>query len=129
LFDTDRQLDTALRVLTDPAAYRPLGQAARRLMEEKYRIEVAISELKDYFERAARSACYTCARASLIRRDSKLYTFRLGSEVSCASRSYVAPDGPVREKWSGNPKDRVASTSSQGLSLTPDTSRQAPDLS
>jgi len=56
LFDTDRQLDTALRVLADPAAYRPLGQAGRRLIEEKYSLEVAVPELKDFFERAALSA-------------------------------------------------------------------------
>jgi glycosyltransferase involved in cell wall biosynthesis len=56
LFDTDRQADTALRVLADPAAYRPLGQAGRRRIEEKYSLEVAIPELKDFFERAAQSA-------------------------------------------------------------------------
>jgi glycosyltransferase involved in cell wall biosynthesis len=53
LFDTERQLDVALRVLKDPAAFRPLGQAARRLLEEKYSLEVAIPELKTYFERVA----------------------------------------------------------------------------
>ncbi len=53
LFDTDRQADTALRVLADPAAFRPLGQAGRQLMVEKYSLEVAIPELKAYFERAA----------------------------------------------------------------------------
>jgi glycosyltransferase involved in cell wall biosynthesis len=59
LFDTDRQVDTALRVLADPAAFRPLSQAGRQLLVEKYSLEVAIPELKDYFERvvgAARSA-------------------------------------------------------------------------
>lgn len=55
-FDTERQLDTALRVLADPAAYRPLGQAARRQIEEKYSLEVAIPELKAFFSRAAQSA-------------------------------------------------------------------------
>src|SRR5262245_43539601 len=35
----------------------------------------------------------------------------------------------LRETGGGNPKDRVASTSSQGLSLTPDTARPSPDLS
>jgi glycosyltransferase involved in cell wall biosynthesis len=53
LFDTDRQVDTALRVLADPAAFRPLGQTGRRLIEERYSLEVAIPELKEYFERAA----------------------------------------------------------------------------
>jgi glycosyltransferase involved in cell wall biosynthesis len=53
LFDTDRQLQTALRVLDDPAAHRPLGQAGRRMIEEKYGLEVCIPPLRDYFERMA----------------------------------------------------------------------------
>jgi glycosyltransferase involved in cell wall biosynthesis len=53
LFDTDRQVTTALRVLADPPAFRPLGQAARRLIEDRYSLEVAVPELKEYFERAA----------------------------------------------------------------------------
>ncbi|MBV9125095.1 MAG: glycosyltransferase, partial [Planctomycetes bacterium] len=53
LFDTERLAETALRVLADPAAYRPLGQAGRQLMEEKYSLEVAVPGLKDYFERMA----------------------------------------------------------------------------
>ena len=48
-----RLAETALRVLDDPAAFRPLSQAARALMEEKYSIEVAVPELKEYFERMA----------------------------------------------------------------------------
>jgi glycosyltransferase involved in cell wall biosynthesis len=56
LCDTDRQVNTALRVLDDPPAFRPLGQAARRLMVEKYSLEVAVPELKAYFERVAGGA-------------------------------------------------------------------------
>lgn len=56
LFDTDRQAETALRVLADPAAFRPLGEAGRQLIAEKYSLEVSIPELKDYFERAAGGA-------------------------------------------------------------------------
>jgi len=56
LFDTDRQAEAALRVLADPAAYRPLGQAGRQLIVEKYSLEVTIPELKEYFERAAGGA-------------------------------------------------------------------------
>jgi len=51
LFDTDRLAETALRVLDDPAGFRPLGQAARVLMEKNYSLDVAIPELKDFFER------------------------------------------------------------------------------
>lgn len=53
LFDTEAQLAVALRVLDDPAAFRPLGVAARELMERRYSIEAAIPELKEYFERVA----------------------------------------------------------------------------
>jgi glycosyltransferase involved in cell wall biosynthesis len=53
LFDVDRLTATALKVLDDPAAYRPLGAAARQLMETKYGLDVAIPELKEYFERRA----------------------------------------------------------------------------
>jgi glycosyltransferase involved in cell wall biosynthesis len=54
LFDGDRLEATALRVLDDLAAFRPLGQAARVLLEEKYSLEVAVPELKTYFERVRR---------------------------------------------------------------------------
>jgi glycosyltransferase involved in cell wall biosynthesis len=53
LFDIERLTETALRVLEDPSAYRPLGQAARALVEAKYSLEVCIPELKDYCERVA----------------------------------------------------------------------------
>jgi glycosyltransferase involved in cell wall biosynthesis len=53
LFDTEGWVETALKVLEDPYAYRPLGQSARALMEEKYSIDATIPGLKDYFERMA----------------------------------------------------------------------------
>jgi glycosyltransferase involved in cell wall biosynthesis len=56
LFDADCLAETALRVLRDPAAFRPLGAAARRMMEERYSLEIAIPKLKDYFERVAARA-------------------------------------------------------------------------
>jgi glycosyltransferase involved in cell wall biosynthesis len=53
LFDLDRLTATALRVLDDPAAYRPLGQAARMMIEERYSLDVCVPALKDFFERVA----------------------------------------------------------------------------
>jgi glycosyltransferase involved in cell wall biosynthesis len=53
LFDTDALAEAALRVLADPAAYRPLGEVGRRLVQEKYGVEVAVPELKAYFETVA----------------------------------------------------------------------------
>jgi glycosyltransferase involved in cell wall biosynthesis len=51
LFDVDRLTETALAVLHDPAAFAPLGQAARKTISEKYSLEVCIPRLGDYFER------------------------------------------------------------------------------
>jgi glycosyltransferase involved in cell wall biosynthesis len=56
LFDEDRLSGTALRVLDDPPSLRPLGMAGSRLIEEKYSLQVAIPELKKYFESIANQA-------------------------------------------------------------------------
>ena len=46
-------VDMALDVLGQPAKYKPLGKAARALIQEKYSLEVCVPKLKDYFERVA----------------------------------------------------------------------------
>jgi glycosyltransferase involved in cell wall biosynthesis len=51
LFDVERLTETALRVLADPAAFAPLGRAARRTIEESYCLETCIPPLADFFER------------------------------------------------------------------------------
>jgi glycosyltransferase involved in cell wall biosynthesis len=56
LFETDTLAATALRVLNDPAEFRPLGTAGRALMESRYSMEVAVPALRDYFERQANAA-------------------------------------------------------------------------
>jgi len=53
LFDVDALAESALRVLADPAAFAPLGRAARETIEARYSMDVAIPGLKDYFERVA----------------------------------------------------------------------------
>jgi glycosyltransferase involved in cell wall biosynthesis len=53
LFDVERLTETALRILDDPAEFAPLGEAARRTVEESYSLEVCIPPLKDFFERVA----------------------------------------------------------------------------
>ena len=53
LFDVDRLTETALRVLDEPAAFAPLGRAARATIEERYSLEVCGPPLGDYFERIA----------------------------------------------------------------------------
>jgi glycosyltransferase involved in cell wall biosynthesis len=53
LFDVDAWADQALRVLDDPAAFAPLGEAGRRMVAERYGIDAAIPRLKDFYERVA----------------------------------------------------------------------------
>jgi len=53
MFDMDVFCEKALQVLKKPGDFRPLGEAARTLMETHYSIDACISPLKDYFERAA----------------------------------------------------------------------------
>jgi glycosyltransferase involved in cell wall biosynthesis len=53
LFDAEGLTRLALRVLDDPAAHAPLGEQGRRLVEEKYSLEVAVPALKEFFERVA----------------------------------------------------------------------------
>jgi glycosyltransferase involved in cell wall biosynthesis len=55
-FDMGRFADTACRVLADPAAYRPLGRAARRRMEEDYGPDATQPGFKAFLERAASGA-------------------------------------------------------------------------
>jgi hypothetical protein len=39
------------KVLADPAAFTPLGRAARETIEERYSLEACISPLANFFER------------------------------------------------------------------------------
>jgi glycosyltransferase involved in cell wall biosynthesis len=57
LFDRESLAETALQVLGDPDAFRPLGQAGRVLMEEKYSLDVAVEPLRAFFERVANWKC------------------------------------------------------------------------
>jgi glycosyltransferase involved in cell wall biosynthesis len=51
LFDVDSLADKALGVLSRPAEYAPLGEAARRMIEHRYGIEASIPPLKQFFEK------------------------------------------------------------------------------
>jgi glycosyltransferase involved in cell wall biosynthesis len=53
LMDTERLAETALKVLMKPEQYKPLGRAAREMMERRYNLDVAIPPIKDFFERVA----------------------------------------------------------------------------
>ena len=52
-FDVDRLVKSALRVLDDPAGHRPLGDEARRRIEEQYSLDVCIPPLARFFEAVA----------------------------------------------------------------------------
>ena len=56
LFDVARLTETALRVLADPAAFAPLGRAARQTIEDKYSLDVCVAPLADFFERVVKWA-------------------------------------------------------------------------
>ncbi|HZN64078.1 MAG TPA: hypothetical protein VFB66_02170, partial [Tepidisphaeraceae bacterium] len=45
--------DEAVRVLKDPAAHRPLGEAARRTIQGKYSLDVSLPKIKSFFEDVA----------------------------------------------------------------------------
>jgi glycosyltransferase involved in cell wall biosynthesis len=55
LLDTEELARLALCALDDPADYSPLRAAARRLVEERYSLEVAVPALRNFFERVAGS--------------------------------------------------------------------------
>jgi glycosyltransferase involved in cell wall biosynthesis len=52
-FDVDELAAEGLRILKDPPAYRSLGNAGRRLVEERYSLEKALPKLWDLFTRVA----------------------------------------------------------------------------
>jgi glycosyltransferase involved in cell wall biosynthesis len=52
-FDVEGLARRAVDVLKDPAAYRPLGEAARRTIEATYSIDVTLPKIKAMFERIA----------------------------------------------------------------------------
>ena len=55
-FDADALADAAVRVLRDPAAHRPLGRAAERLVEEQYSLRAVLPRMRDLYADALRPA-------------------------------------------------------------------------
>lgn len=53
-FDVDEFVTKAEAVLDDPAAHRPLGQAAERLVAEKYSLDVVLPQMQAMYEDARR---------------------------------------------------------------------------
>ena len=53
-FSPDDFAEKALRVLSDPDAFRPLGRAAERMVEERYSLEAVLPQMLALYEDAGR---------------------------------------------------------------------------
>jgi glycosyltransferase involved in cell wall biosynthesis len=51
-FDVDGMVELSERVLDDPAAHKPLGQAGVELVRERYSLDVCLPRLKQLYEEA-----------------------------------------------------------------------------
>lgn len=51
-FDIDGIAAKAVRVLKDPAEFRPLGRAAEQMIEQKYGLDVTLPKMQSLYERA-----------------------------------------------------------------------------
>ncbi|MBX6316184.1 MAG: glycosyltransferase, partial [Isosphaeraceae bacterium] len=65
-FDIEGLARQAIEVLNDPPAYRPLAEAARRTVEEKYSLQVALPRLIEFFEQVAARKREPSVRANLL---------------------------------------------------------------
>ena len=54
-FDVDGLAKMALDILRAPADYEPLQQAGRRMIEDKYSLDVCLPKMVGLYERAAES--------------------------------------------------------------------------
>jgi len=53
-FDVDGFAKKAVKVLRDPGAFRDLGRAAERMIEERYSLEAVLPEMLKMYEEAGR---------------------------------------------------------------------------
>jgi glycosyltransferase involved in cell wall biosynthesis len=51
-FDVDALAEKSVRVLSDPAAYRPLGHAAEKLISDQYNLDVVLPKMLNLYDRA-----------------------------------------------------------------------------
>ena len=72
-FDAEGIAEQAVKVLKNPPDYRPLGDAARRTIEEKYSLDVCLPRIRTFFEEvAARGPRTPSVRAELLVRPGTL---------------------------------------------------------
>lgn len=55
-FDVEQLADAAVRVLRDPAAHRPLGREAERLIEAQYSLRAVLPRMRDLYQDAVAAA-------------------------------------------------------------------------
>lgn len=67
-FDYEAQARRVVEVLADPSAYVHLGEAARRMIEEKYSLSVTLPRIKAFFEEVAARPRRPSWRADLLTR-------------------------------------------------------------
>lgn len=53
LFDVEAMANRAVQVLNDPAAFRPLGRAAERIIVERYSVEAVLPQMVQMYEQIA----------------------------------------------------------------------------
>jgi glycosyltransferase involved in cell wall biosynthesis len=54
--DVDSLADEALRVLDDPGSSRELGEAAARMIDERYSVEAVLPRIRALYEEVAGSS-------------------------------------------------------------------------
>ena len=87
-FDAESMARRMVEVLRDPAAHRPLGEAARRTVEDNYSLDVCLPRIKSFFEEAVAMGprtpsvrCEALARPGARAYWSPAATFEAGPEV------------------------------------------------
>jgi glycosyltransferase involved in cell wall biosynthesis len=84
-FDVEGMADQAVKALHDPVAFRPLGDAARRTIEEHYSLDVCLPRIKSFFERVAANKRTPSVRAELlVRQGTGLPPIRIVEEPEAA---------------------------------------------
>lgn len=100
-FDVEELARQAVGVLRDPAAYRPLSEAAQQTVRERYSVEVALPRLKEYFQRVAQSRREPSERLAVRVRAGTLLHGNSGAEHSHDNPESSLPGGSEEAGWSG----------------------------
>jgi glycosyltransferase involved in cell wall biosynthesis len=94
-FDVEALAARAVEVLRDPAAYRPLGDAARDTIEQHYSLRACLPRLKAYFERVAAAKREPSARVDKLARPGTGLPVRIAPRTRLADPSPAPFDGSL----------------------------------